>query len=88
MYPYPYFLKDSKDNYNKQLNLRTVDQNDYFLNVLKYLSSIFLARHWWFTLVILATQEAKIRRMWFKASLSKQFETLSQKTLHKKGLAE
>jgi hypothetical protein len=29
---------------------------------------------WWLTLVILATQEAEIRGLWFKASLGKQFE--------------
>jgi hypothetical protein len=39
--------------------------------------------------VVLATQQAKIRRLKFEASLGQIVrETLSQKTLHKKGLVD
>jgi hypothetical protein len=38
------------------------------------------AGHWWLTSVILATWEAKIRRIWFEASPRQiVLETLSQK---------
>jgi hypothetical protein len=44
---------------------------------------------WWLTPVILATQEAEIRRIVVPSqSGSIVLKTLSQKTLHKKGLVE
>jgi hypothetical protein len=44
-----------------------------------------LARHWWLTPVILAIQEAEIRRMGFEASSGKQFtRPYLEKTHHKK----
>jgi hypothetical protein len=44
---------------------------------------------WWLTPVMLATQEAEMRGSWFEASPGQtDRETLSQKTLHKKRLAE
>jgi hypothetical protein len=47
-----------------------------------------LARCWWLTPVILATQEAEIRRIvWFKASPGKQFcETLDRKNPSQEGV--
>jgi hypothetical protein len=47
------------------------------------------ARCWWFTPVILATQEAKIRRIVVQSQPRQIVRALSQKkTLHKKGLVE
>jgi hypothetical protein len=44
-----------------------------------------LARHWWFTRIILATQEAEIGGSWFEASLGKEFKRpYFENTHHKK----
>jgi hypothetical protein len=49
-----------------------------------------LARHWWLTPVILATQEAEIRRIMVQSQPGQIVrKTLSRKkTHHKKGLGE
>jgi hypothetical protein len=48
-----------------------------------------LSRRWWLTPVILAIQEAEIRRIWFEASMSKQFDRPVLKIPNtKKGLEE
>jgi hypothetical protein len=48
-----------------------------------------LAGGWWLMPVILATQEAEIRRIVARGQPGQiVWETLSRKTLHKKGLAE
>jgi hypothetical protein len=47
------------------------------------------ARHWWLTSVILATQEAEIRRIMVRSQSKKiVHKTLSHKYLSQKGLAE
>jgi hypothetical protein len=47
------------------------------------------ARHWWLTPVILATQEAEIRRITVQSHPGQIVrETLSQKHLTQKGLVE
>jgi hypothetical protein len=47
------------------------------------------AKHWWLTLVTLVTQEAEIRRIPVRSQPGQiVHETLSQKTLHQKGLVE
>jgi hypothetical protein len=46
-------------------------------------------RHWWLTPVILATQEAEIRRIEIQSQLGQTVhETLFQKAHHKKALVE
>jgi hypothetical protein len=46
---------------------------------------MFPARHWWLTPVILATQEAEIRRIAIRSQLGQTVcEILSRKTLNKK----
>jgi hypothetical protein len=50
---------------------------------------ICLAKHWWLTYVILATQEVEIRRISVQSQPGQIVqETLPQKTLHKKSLLE
>jgi hypothetical protein len=52
---------------------------------IKYM--LILARHWWLTPVILATQEAEIRRITLEATPGKEFtRPYLKKILHKKGL--
>jgi hypothetical protein len=53
------------------------------------LKKLTIAGHLWLTSIILATQEAEIRRVVVR-SQPKQIvqETLSRKTLHKKGLVK
>jgi hypothetical protein len=57
--------------------------------LLFHLKIIIVARCWWLTPVILATQEAEIRRISVQYQLRQiVHETLSQKTHHKKELVE
>jgi hypothetical protein len=53
----------------------------------KYIKKYFLAGHWWLTLVILATQQAEIRRIMVRSQPRQIIrETLSQKIpITKKG---
>jgi hypothetical protein len=45
---------------------------------------VIVARHWWIILVILATQEAEIRKISVQSQPGQiAHATLSQKTLHK-----
>jgi hypothetical protein len=54
-----------------------------------YSLSVCLAGCWWLTPIILATQEAEIRRTAVQSHSGQiVHKTLSQKTLHKKGLME
>jgi hypothetical protein len=50
---------------------------------------VFLARRWWLTPVIPATQEPKIRRITVRSHPGQiVLETLARKTQHKEELAE
>jgi hypothetical protein len=51
------------------------------ISILNVVLKVILAGCRWLTPVILATQDAEIRRTWFEASPSKVHKTLSQKCL-------
>jgi hypothetical protein len=54
-----------------------------------FFKTALYARCWWLTPVILATQEAEIRRITVQSQPRQiVLDTLSQNTQHKKGLAE
>jgi hypothetical protein len=57
-------------------------------NLQSGLRSQAIAGYQWLTSIILATQEAEIRRIAVRNHPRKTHETLSQKTLHKKGFVE
>jgi hypothetical protein len=66
-----------------RLNIRL--QNSHY----EYVQKTEGTEHWWLTPVILATQEAAIRRIVVQSQHGlKVHETLSRKTLHKKELVE
>jgi hypothetical protein len=56
---------------------------------LRSLKKLKIARHWWLMPVILAIQEAEIRRIVFRSQPRQIIrKTLSQKYLTRKGLVE
>jgi hypothetical protein len=69
--------RDKANNYTQNatvLSLKPVYLNFYCSpHLLFKKKKVYVDKHWWFISIILATQEAEIRELWFKTSPGKQF---------------